>query len=236
MNDDIFERFIKSIGIVLGGFLLLYCLIVTTQKHPRGIALKIVVLTEFVAKGLFYIGLGLGVISLLTILIENRIRKKRIKKEEQAHIELKQFPKYREPRAVFITNEIMAVLRRREAFRIPGNDYVFHVEGNPLNYCTIQINNRGAQMKRGIPYTGNHILRHGMAKLARQIGGDLDVVLAMTGHKDLKLADHYSKSNEDDQKHFSEMIMKHIRKQKAEDQRPQSGFENVIRLKNFITG
>ena len=37
MNDDIFERFIKSIGIVLGGFLLLYCLIVTTQKHPRGI-------------------------------------------------------------------------------------------------------------------------------------------------------------------------------------------------------
>lgn len=72
-----------------------------------------------------------------------------------------------------------------------------------------------------------------MAKLARQIGGGLDAVLAMTGHKDLKLADHYSKSNEDDLKHFSEMIMKHIRKQKAEDQGPQSDFENVIRLRNF---
>jgi len=148
-------------------------------------------------------------------------------------IELKQFPKNREPRAVFITDEIMEVLKRREAFRIPGNDYVFHVEGNPLNYCTIQINYRGAQRKSGIPYTGTHILRHGMAKLARQIGGGLDAVLAMTGHKDLKLADHYSKSNEDDQKHFSEMIMRHIRKQKAVDQGPQSDLGNVIRLKNF---
>jgi integrase len=126
----------------------------------------------------------------------------------------------------------MVVLKRREAFRIPRNDYVFHVEGNPLNYCTIQINYRGAQRKSGIPYTGTHMLRHGMAKLARQIGGGLDAVLAMTGHKDLKLADHYSKSNEDDQKHFSEMIMDHIRKQKAQDQEPQSDFENVIRLRN----
>ena len=74
----------------------------------------------------------------------------------------------------------MAVLKRREAFRIPGNDYVFHVEGNPLNYCTIQINYRGTQRKSGIPHTGTH-----------------------------------------------------IRKTKAEDQRPQSDFGNVIRLKNF---
>jgi hypothetical protein len=58
----------------------------------------------------------------------------------------------------------------------------------------------------------------------------------MTGHKDLKLADHYSKSNEDDQKHFSEMIMKHIRKQKAQDQESQSDFGNVIRLRNVKIG
>jgi hypothetical protein len=87
VKDDIFERFIKSIAIMFGCFLLLYCMIVTTQKHPRGIALKIVVVTEFVAKGLFYIGLGIGIISLLTVLIENHMTKKRIKKEEQAHIE-----------------------------------------------------------------------------------------------------------------------------------------------------
>lgn len=145
-------------------------------------------------------------------------------------IELKPFPKNREARAVFITDEIMAILKRREAFRLPGNQYVFHVEGNPLNYCTIQINYRDAQRKSGIPYTGTHILRHGMAKLARKVGGGLDAVLAMTGHKDLKLADHYSKCTEDDQKDFSEMIMKHIRSEMQKDQ-PKVDFENVIQLK-----
>jgi integrase len=151
-------------------------------------------------------------------------------------IELKPFPKNREARAVFITDEIYEVLRRRQAFRMPGNDYVFHVEGEPLNYCTLQINYRAAQRKSGIPYTGTHILRHGMAKLARQVGGGLDAVLAMTGHKDLKLADHYSKCTEDDQKNFSEQIMSHIRKEMKKGSKPQSDFGNVIRLGNFKAG
>lgn len=146
-------------------------------------------------------------------------------------IELKPFPKNREPRAVFITDEIMEVLLRRQAFKLPGNDYVFHVDGNPLNYGTIQVNYRAAQRKSGVPYTGTHILRHGMAKLARQVGGGLDAVIAMTGHKDLKLADHYSKTTEDDQKHFSEMIMSHIRNKMNDDLNTQTDFENVIRLK-----
>lgn len=91
-----------------------------------------------------------------------------------------------------------------------------------------------------MPYTGTHILRHGMAKLARQVGGGLDAVLAMTGHKDLKLADHYSKSTEDDQKEFSQKIMEHIRKMKLGDvvknQVEESDFENVVSLKKYKTG
>lgn len=145
-------------------------------------------------------------------------------------IELKPFPKNREARAVYITDEILEILNRREAFRLSGNNFVFHVEGAPLNYCTIQINYREAQRKSGIPYTGTHILRHGMAKLARKVGGGLDAVLAMTGHKDLKLADHYSKSNEDDQKDFSEMIMKHIRKELT-PKTEEENLNNVFRLK-----
>ncbi len=144
-------------------------------------------------------------------------------------IELKPFPKNREPRPVFITDEIMEVLKHRLAFKITNNDFVFHVEGSPLNYCTIQLNYREGQRKSGVPYTGTHILRHGMAKLARKVGGGLDAVLAMTGHKDLKLADHYSKSNEDDQRHFSEKIMDHIRQARQTDQ--NHSFENVISLK-----
>lgn len=151
-------------------------------------------------------------------------------------IELKAFPKNRETRAVFITDEILTVLKHREAFRIPGNDYVFHVEGAPLNYGTIQLNYRESQRKSGVPYTGTHILRHGMAKLARQVGGGLDAVLAMTGHKDLKLADHYSKSTEDDQKHFSEMIMNHIRKELKKDSVEASDFTNVLRLRTTKIG
>lgn len=145
-------------------------------------------------------------------------------------IELKPFPNNREVRAVYITDEILEILNRREAFRLSGNNFVFHVEGAPLNYCTIQINYREAQRKSGIPYTGTHILRHGMAKLARKVGGGLDAVLAMTGHKDLKLADHYSKSNEDDQKDFSEMIMKHIRKELT-PKTEEENLNNVFRLK-----
>ncbi len=55
---------------------------------------------------------------------------------------------------------------------------MLHVEGAPLNYGTIQLNYREAQRKSGVPYTGTHILRHGMAKLARKVGGGLDAVMA----------------------------------------------------------
>lgn len=95
------------------------------------------------------------------------------------------------------------------------------------------MNYREAQRKSGVPYTGTHILRHGMAKLARQVGGGLDAVLAMTGHKDLKLADHYSKCTEDDQKHFSEKIMEHIRNTVFKEGAGHASLENVISLKEF---
>lgn len=148
-------------------------------------------------------------------------------------LELKPFPKNKESRPVFITDEIMEILKKREVFRINGNDFVFHVEGNPLNYGTIQLNYREAQRKSKVPYTGTHILRHGMAKLARQIGGGLDAVIAMTGHKDLKLADHYSKCDEDDQRHFSEKIMEHIRETTKENDTGHASFSNVVSLNEF---
>ncbi len=125
MNDDIFNRFIKSIGIVLGGFLLLYCMIIATQKHPSGIALKIVVATEFVAKGLFYIALGVGLIAFLAILIENYIKKKRIKKEEQAHIE-----RERQAYLMSIKQEIESLKRQLEEARDEKRKFVqaYHQE------------------------------------------------------------------------------------------------------------
>jgi len=66
-----------------------------------------------------------------------------------------------------------------------------------------------------------------MAKLARKVGGGLDAVVAMTGHKDLKLANHYSKCDEDDQREISEKIMEHIRFSRLEK---SYSFDNVISL------
>jgi integrase len=142
---------------------------------------------------------------------------------------LKPFPKNKEPRPVYITDELMEILKRREAFRCDGCDYVFHVEGEPLNYGTILVNYREAQRKSGVPHSGTHIMRHGMAKLARKVGGGLDAVMAMTGHKDIKLANHYSKCDESDQKEFSEKIMQHIREFRI----PDTSSGQVISLKDF---
>lgn len=138
-------------------------------------------------------------------------------------------PKNKEPRAIYMMEELKEILERRKADMIPGCPFVFHVEGNPLHYCNIQQQFRDAQRKSGIPYRGTHILRHGMAKLARKVGGGLDAVIAMTGHKDFKLADHYSKLDAEFQKETSLKIMDHIRKAQG----IPSDDENVIQISNF---
>ena len=93
-----------------------------------------------------------------------------------------------------------------------GSDFVFHVDGKPLNYETIQVNYKRGQKLARLPYSGTHILRHGMAKLARMVGGGLNAVIAMTGHKDIKLADHYSKLDSEFQKEISLQLSDEIKK------------------------
>lgn len=132
---------------------------------------------------------------------------------------LKAYPKNREPRRVYIHSALREIIERRLKLRHPGCDYLFHVEGKPLNYCTIQTNYRRAQIRTGIPYTGTHCLRHGMATLARRVGGmGLDSAVAMTGHKDLKLADHYSKIDGEVQKETSLKVLEHIQKLQFQEQ------------------
>lgn len=149
--------------------------------------------------------------------------------EKKTFKKLNPHPKNKEPRSIFMLEELREILERRKADMIPGCPYVFHVDGRPLHYCNIQVKFREAQRKSGIPYRGTHILRHGMAKLARQIGGGLDAVVAMTGHKDFKLADHYSKLDSEFQKSISQKIMNHI---KGAQSIPTDD-ENVIQISNF---
>lgn len=51
---------------------------------------------------------------------------------------------------------------------------------------------------------------------------------AMTGHKDYKLADHYSKLDNEYQREISEKIMGVMREKEKVD---VSGYENVIELR-----
>lgn len=125
MNDDIFERILKSTGIVVGGFFLIYLMIITTQKQPSGIALKIVIATEFMAKGIFYVSLAAGTFIVLAIHIEGHFSRKRIKKEDDARIEIE-----RHTQIVYLKQEIESLNRRLDEAHRETKKYVvaFHQE------------------------------------------------------------------------------------------------------------
>ena len=125
MNDEIFERFMKSVGIVIGGFFLLYLMIVTTQKHPKGIALKIVVATELATKGLIYVALAVGILVFVVALIGNHLAKKRIKKEEEERIE-----RERHAQIIYLKQEIESLKRRLDEANDEKTKFVvaFHQE------------------------------------------------------------------------------------------------------------
>ena len=119
MNDDIFERFIKSIGIVFGGFLVLYLTIVTTQKPPRGIALKIVLASELLAKGFFYMALVVGISLLIGTIVNSQLTKKQIKKEKEERIE-----RERHTELLYLKKEIESLKRKLEDTNDEKRKYV----------------------------------------------------------------------------------------------------------------
>lgn len=87
MKDDIFERLGKTAGILVGGYLFLYIMIVTTQKRPFGIALLIVNATETLAKGLLYLSIFAAIAFFGLSLIEHIKAKKKKQKEDENRIE-----------------------------------------------------------------------------------------------------------------------------------------------------
>lgn len=136
---------------------------------------------------------------------------------------LKAFPKNKEVRYCYLNDLLLDIVKRRLKAKVDGCDFLFHYEGQPLNYCTIQSNYRSAQRKAGIKQTGTHMLRHGMATLTRYLTRSLDATMAMTGHKDIKLADHYSEIGKEVQRETSLQVEEHLKK-------VVGGFENVVKL------
>jgi integrase len=147
-------------------------------------------------------------------------------------IRLNPYPKTKEPKELYLRDDILEIVNRRLKLKNDKSDYLFQVNGKPLNYGTIQVNYRKAQSKTGIKYTGTHCLRHGMATLTRKVcGGSLDAVMAMTGHKDIKLAAHYSELDSEYQKEVSLKVMEHINEFKQSmDNQNDKNHPNVIPL------
>ncbi len=91
-----------------------------------------------------------------------------------------------------MTNTMKEILHQMHFLRKEECPFVFHINSQPINYGTHLTRVTRAQIKADVECRGTHILRIGKAKAARRIGG-IDAVVAVTGHKDLKMADHYSK-------------------------------------------
>lgn len=109
-------------------------------------------------------------------------------------VELKTNPKSGEIRECFITPDLETVLKRHLKNRFQGSGYVFHVNGKPLSYRSIQHAYDHALKKVGLygRFSGTHIIRHFTAGITRLVCGNVDAVQAVTGHKSVRLAEHYS--------------------------------------------
>ena len=50
---------------------------------------------------------------------------------KKTFLELKAFPKNKEAQPVFISDEILQILKRRESFKVEDRGFVFQVKGRP---------------------------------------------------------------------------------------------------------
>ena len=124
---------------------------------------------------------------------------------------LKPYPKNGEIRYCHINDLLEKVIKRRLAQRMEESDYLFHENGKPLEYRRIQWAYIKAQKMADIPHRSTHCLRYGMATLTRRLTRSLDATMAMTSHKDIKLADHYSEIGREVQKETSLTVERHLK-------------------------
>jgi hypothetical protein len=95
-------------------------MIISTQKEPRGISLKIVMATEFMAKGIFYTALVVGTFIFLALLIDDYRNEKRIKKENEERLE-----RERHAQLIYLKQEIEGLNRRLDEAHQETKKYVF---------------------------------------------------------------------------------------------------------------
>ena len=108
-------------------------------------------------------------------------------------IELKPYPKNNDIKLIKIASPLLNAIERRLSECVIGSNYLFHINGEPVPYRSIQHNYDRAFKKANLEqFSGTHTLRHSMASIARQLTGSIDSVQALTGHKSTRQAEHYA--------------------------------------------
>lgn len=119
-----------------------------------------------------------------------------VEDQRKKFLELKPFPKNGSSRAVSISSDVFkaAIMRRLENVK-DGCSYLFHREGSPLSYRSVQFQYNKALKRAGLypDYSSTHFLRYTMATESRRLMGSLDAAQAVTGHHSTKMAEHYAK-------------------------------------------
>jgi len=108
--------------------------------------------------------------------------------------ELKELPKNGEVRFCHMNDTLFKVLLERENQRPPNCDFLFQIDGQPIQYRQVQYHFDKALRKAGLypEYSGTHFLRHSMATITRRVTKSLEATQAVTGHKDQRLVQHYA--------------------------------------------
>jgi integrase len=95
---------------------------------------------------------------------------------------------------VFINDTMFEILNRRLAVTPKDLDVIFHNHGKYLRYNAIYNNYVKALKAADVPFTGTHILRHGMATTTRKMLG-IEHAQSVTGHKTRRQLEEYADSD-----------------------------------------
>ncbi|TNF03196.1 MAG: hypothetical protein EP326_02615 [Deltaproteobacteria bacterium] len=148
----------------------------------------------------FYLSARVGeVAGLLSDCVDLKNRQITIKRTAFWSRQNKQFvgltdTKTGESKPCHLNDTMFKIVVDRMNSRPPGCEFLFHENGEPLKYRTIQYRYNKALKKCGLSskYSSTHILRHSMATVTRKVTGSLESTQAVTGHKDQRLVEHYS--------------------------------------------
>ncbi len=105
---------------------------------------------------------------------------------------LKEYPKNGEISYASINKKMEEILKRR--IPLSANGFIFHENGEPLRYRTIQYQFNKALKKAGLgdQFSSTHIMRHSMGTITRKVTGSVDMAQAVTRHKDIQIAQQYA--------------------------------------------